>query len=89
MTARSENHPTTGSGDDPMRQSVAYIDRERWKRVEPLLDRALDLPDEVRGPWLAVLRLEAPDLAEDVTALILADAIAARDGFLVHRIGVR
>ena len=72
-----------------MRQSVGPIDRERWKRVEPLLDRALDLPGDARGLWLAALRLESPDLAEDVTALILADADADRDGFLVRRIGVR
>jgi hypothetical protein len=68
---------------------VAQIDRERWKQIEPLLDRALELPEEERGLWLAALRLESPDLAKDVTALILADAIAARDGFLVTRIGIR
>jgi hypothetical protein len=64
---------------------VRAIDRERWKRLEPLLDRALEMSAEERIPWLALACADDPTVAEDVMRLLAADAIAARDGFLARR----
>ncbi|HTJ24169.1 MAG TPA: protein kinase [Gemmatimonadaceae bacterium] len=61
---------------------MAVIDRDRWRKLEPLLDEALELPEPERAAWLARLRSESPDLAAEVTALLERDAAADRRGFL-------
>jgi hypothetical protein len=61
---------------------MPFIDRDRWQRLEPLLDRALELPADARGPWLALLRAESPAIAEELMSLLAADAIADREQFL-------
>ncbi|HSQ31800.1 MAG TPA: protein kinase [Gemmatimonadaceae bacterium] len=61
---------------------MAVIDRDRWRKLEPLLDEALELPEHERGAWLANLRSESPDLAAEMTALLERDAAADRYGFL-------
>ena len=33
---------------------MAVIDRDRWRELGPLLDRALELPDEERAAWLGL-----------------------------------
>jgi serine/threonine-protein kinase len=49
----------------------------RWRRVSALLDEALDLAPESRSAWLAALRTDQPDLADEVGALLgLHDASA-------------
>ena len=58
------------------------IDREHWKRIEPLLDRALEMPVEERKPWLTKVCADDPALAADVARLLATDGMAARDGFL-------
>jgi serine/threonine-protein kinase len=61
---------------------MAVIDRERWKELAPLFDRALELRDDERVAWLGELRARAPELAADLTALLAAEAAAIRQGFL-------
>jgi hypothetical protein len=61
---------------------VAAMDRDRWNDLAPLLDRALELSDEERAPWLAELRSHSPALADELTGLLSGEAIADRQGFL-------
>ena len=67
----------TGTSD------MAVIDRDRWRELQPLLDRALELPDEERAAWLGDLRARSPELAAELAALLAADAVADRRSFLV------
>lgn len=53
-----------------------------WQEVSPSLDEVLALPQEDRGPWLARLRTESPELADRVQQLMAQHAMLARDGFL-------
>jgi hypothetical protein len=47
------------------------FDAERWRRIAPYLDEALDISsDEARARWLAALRLENPALADDLQMLL-------------------
>ena len=72
------------------------MNRERWRRIEPILDRALELPEERRESYLdeacagdAGLRAEIVALIDedrrahgplDATADVLARALEAADG---------
>ena len=67
---------------------MAVIDRDRWREIAPLLDRALELGDDERAAWLVELRSRLPRLAAEVTALLAEDAAADRQGFLHARVGV-
>ena len=40
------------------------------RRIDALFDRALDLPTSERGSFVAALRLQEPDVAEAVEALL-------------------
>ena len=62
---------------------MAMLDRERWIRVQPLLDEALDLTGTQRATWLASLRSTTPDLARDLESLLANEAAADGDGFLI------
>jgi hypothetical protein len=67
----------------PSRAAMAFFDRDRWQRLHPLLDRALDLPDGERASWLDELRVTSPDVADDLIALLSAEAEADYSGFLL------
>ena len=67
---------------------MAAIDRERWRRLEPMLDEALELSPGERSTWLESLRTSAPDVAEDLSALLAGDAMADDRGFLSRPIEV-
>jgi len=54
--------------------------------LEPLLDQALDLAPAERGPWLARLRAERPDVAEELERLLAAETQLDQRGFLDQRI---
>jgi serine/threonine-protein kinase len=58
------------------------IDRDRWRALEPLIDRALDLEPAERARWLAELSAESPALAAEVSAFLAAEAAADQVGFL-------
>jgi serine/threonine protein kinase len=47
---------------------------ERWKRLRPLLDQALDLEPAQRGEFLRGLSRESPDLVEDLQRLLARHA---------------
>jgi serine/threonine protein kinase len=47
---------------------------ERWKRLRPLLDRALDLEPAQRRAFIEEISLEAPELREDLERLLARHA---------------
>jgi hypothetical protein len=63
---------------------MALFDRDRWQRLQPLLDRAHDLPNERREPLIDEVRATSPELADDLGALLAAEAEADGSGFLDH-----
>jgi hypothetical protein len=69
-------------GDYAHLDAMAMLDRERWIRVQPLLDEALELTDAQRATWLDWLRSTTPDVARDVERLLANEAAADGDGFL-------
>jgi hypothetical protein len=58
---------------------------DRWKELEPLLDRALDLSGEERVEWLKQLRAQSPDVAEELTAILSQETAADKSGFLLDQ----
>jgi serine/threonine-protein kinase len=55
---------------------------ERWRRLSPLLDRALEQEGDERAAWLERLRAEDPGLASEVEALLARHSALQREGFL-------
>ena len=64
---------------------MGIFDRDRWQRLQPLLDHALDLSSEQRVSWLDELRSSHPEIADDLIALLSSEAAADDSGFLVTR----
>ena len=58
------------------------VDRERWHRASPHLDRALELGREERAAWLAELREADATLAADVEALLAEHVVLLAARFL-------
>ena len=58
------------------------LDAERWQRLSPLLDEALELPANAREAWLDALREREPDLVDELRALLAGKAAADRARFL-------
>src|SRR5262245_19517081 len=61
---------------------MRVIDRQRWRVLEPLLDRALDLPPDERAHWLNELSISSPDVAVELTSLLDEQAAVERTRFL-------
>jgi hypothetical protein len=61
---------------------MAIFERDRWVRLQPLLDRALDLSAEQRASWLDSLRSTDPAVAAELRALLSEEAAADERGFL-------
>jgi eukaryotic-like serine/threonine-protein kinase len=61
---------------------AGWLSPDRWRVLAPHLDRALDLPEEERGSWLASLREEDAALADDLAALLERHATLEHQGFL-------
>lgn len=59
-----------------MGAAAPVLQPERWQRLRPLLDGALELEPEQRGPYLDAIAREAPELVDDLRRLI-ANADAA------------
>lgn len=53
------------------------IDRPMWDRLDPLLDRALELTPDEMGPFLDDVGADDPDLRRSLEALLAADAEAS------------
>jgi serine/threonine protein kinase/tetratricopeptide (TPR) repeat protein len=56
--------------------------RDRWKEISPYLDRAMDLDDDARQAWFAVLRRETPGLVADLELLFRAREAVHAERFL-------
>ncbi|HKG93963.1 MAG TPA: serine/threonine-protein kinase, partial [Gemmatimonadaceae bacterium] len=63
---------------------MTVIDRDRWRELEPLLDRALELSTEERTEWLDALRAREPELGAELASLLAHDSAAGRRGFLAR-----
>jgi serine/threonine-protein kinase len=61
---------------------MSVLDLERWRELQPLLDRAMELPDEERDRWLEELRTTSPALADDLVSLLSGEEQADRREFL-------
>ena len=59
---------------------------EQWRIVSPYLDVALGLEPEDRSAWLARLRAETPELADQVASLLEEHVQLAENGFLENSI---
>jgi hypothetical protein len=58
------------------------IDRARWLKLEPYLDEALEMTPEQREAWLAQLRSQSPDVADDLAVLLSGEPLASREWLL-------
>jgi len=58
------------------------IDRDRWTRLEPLLDEVLELSHEEQESWLSVLQTTNPEDAADLRRLLSIEAVAESERFL-------
>jgi hypothetical protein len=61
---------------------MAMFERDRWERLQPLLDRALELSGEQRTSWLDSLRAADPDVVDELESLLSEEAAADGRGFL-------
>src|SRR3954465_8389732 len=66
--------------------AMARIDSDLWRTLDPLLDRALDMPAGEREQWLFELGCDSPDIAHELRELLDSEAEADRNGFLVERL---
>ena len=61
---------------------MGIYDRDRWRRLHPLLDHALDLSSEQRVSWLAGLWTNDPEMANELIILLSGEVEADDSGFL-------
>ena len=61
---------------------MSVIDPQRWLRASHHLDVALDLPPNERQACLAALRVEDPETAAEVEALLAEHNLLSAEGFL-------
>jgi serine/threonine-protein kinase len=61
---------------------VAVLSHERWRRLTPHLDRALEMSPEARAGYVAELRTRDPELAGDLERLLAQRSLGDREGFL-------
>jgi serine/threonine-protein kinase len=55
---------------------MSAIDRDRWRRLQPILDRALELRGEERRAWLDAACAGEPAMRAELEQLLDADALA-------------
>ena len=58
------------------------LSKDRWQEVSPHLDRALEMTEAERAVWLEGLRVEQPELATDLQALLSNRGALERESFL-------
>jgi hypothetical protein len=61
---------------------MAELSPERWRRLSPHLDRALAMPAEERIRYLAEVRADDAELADDLEGLLAARSLGNREAFL-------
>jgi serine/threonine-protein kinase len=65
---------------------VAPLDPDRWRKLSPYLDRALDFTDDSElEAWLASLRTDEPLVVEELRVLLAEHHAAASEGYLERR----
>ena len=55
---------------------------DRWRRLSPLLDEALDLAAEARAAWLKAVAARNPDLVVELEQMLADHAASEEAGFL-------
>jgi serine/threonine protein kinase/tetratricopeptide (TPR) repeat protein len=64
---------------------MAASDSDRWVRISPYLDRALDFTDETeREAWLTSLQEREPVVAAELRGLLDEHRAVVREGYLEH-----
>lgn len=63
---------------------MSTLSREQWQAVSPHLDQALATPEGEREAWLAALREQNPELADQVQRLLQEHQALDGEGFLEH-----
>ena len=71
-----------GDFDHSGARPLGIFDRDRWQRMQPLLDHALDLTSEQRVSWLVALWTNDPDMANELIMLLSGEVEADDRGFL-------
>ena len=66
---------------------MGIYDRDRWQRLQPLLDHALDLSSEQRVSWLVGLWTNDPEMANELIILLSGEVEADDSGFLTDTPG--
>jgi serine/threonine-protein kinase len=61
---------------------MSVLSEDRWRAVQPYLDRAMELDESERVPWIAELRRNEPSLAADLESLLASRNDLSREGFL-------
>lgn len=61
---------------------MPHLDPEKWQLFSRRLDRALELSDAEREPWLAELERSEPQFAQRLRGLLAARANLSSEGFL-------
>jgi serine/threonine-protein kinase len=61
---------------------MTKLSPDAWRAISPYLDRALEMADADRGPWLESLRHEQPVIASQLDALLDEHRALRADGFL-------
>ena len=61
---------------------MSPIAPNQWQSLSPYLDRALEMSGQQRAAWLTSLRVDQPDLARDLEALLEEHLAASKEGFL-------
>ena len=58
---------------------------DQWQALSPYLDEALAMTDEERSVWLSSLRVQNPDLADQLELLLHEHRALSEEGFLEER----
>jgi eukaryotic-like serine/threonine-protein kinase len=58
---------------------------QQWQTLSPYLDEALAMSDEERATWLSSLRVQRPELAEQLEKLFHDHRVLSEEGFLERR----
>jgi serine/threonine-protein kinase len=61
---------------------MSPLQPDQWQVLSPYLDEALTLSEEERTRWLAALRAQSPDLADQVQELLKAEQAVEQEAYL-------
>src|SRR5207249_7741045 len=63
---------------------MSTLSPDQWHALSPYLDQALAMTADERAAWLSALGEQAPQLAEELRALLDEHRVLAEEGFLEH-----